>query len=235
MSTPATQIIYLTVDPDKDLKDTTTESGKSWSRALDLLQQHIGFQTLYWGRSPEDRSKVQLHVVRAHLSQHYDFVNSSRYPDFLAALPTTPVSTPSSPPLTRHTQLQAFTPSALTRALSPSTPVTGSAIYISTTPTWHEGAWPLWTHVVRYVDGCLGCVGGKVLEKVDGFDNCYIVYVGWESIEKHERYHHTKHFEQRRVILGLGNAGYREYGHIKFEGQRGEMADDDGHRALERL
>lgn len=65
MSTPATQIIYLTVDPDKDLKDTTTEAGKSWSRALDLLQQHIGFQRLYWGRSPEDKSKVQLHVGKS--------------------------------------------------------------------------------------------------------------------------------------------------------------------------
>lgn len=88
---------------------------------------------------------------------------------------------------------------------------------------------------MRYVDGCLGCVGGKVVEKVDGFDNCYVVYVGWESIAKHEQYHHTKHFENRRVILGLGNEGYREYGHIKFEGQRGEAADDTGNRGLERL
>jgi hypothetical protein len=39
---------------------------------------------------------------------------------------------------------------------------------------------------VRYVDGCLGCAGGKVIEPVDGHENSYIVYVGWESIEKHE-------------------------------------------------
>jgi hypothetical protein len=48
----------------------------------------------------------------------------------------------------------------------------------------------------------------------------YIVYVGWESVEKHEAYHHTKHFREHSVILRCGNAGFAEYGHVVFEGER---------------
>lgn len=53
-------------------------------------------------------------------------------------------------------------------------------------------------------------------EKWDG----YLVYVGWESVEKHEAYHHTKHFAEHRVILRCGNEGFAEYGHVVFEGGR---------------
>ncbi|OCT44139.1 hypothetical protein CLCR_00698 [Cladophialophora carrionii] len=216
MSSPVTQIIYLTVNPDRDLTNPRCEAGRRWSEALDLLEGHGGFRRLYWGRSPEDRSKVQLHVVRERLSQHQDFLNSPRFSKFQSILQDV-VDSPTSVSV-RHAYIKEFTPDC--QALGKGAPVTGSAIYVSTDAAWHEGAWPLWTHIVRYVDGCLGCAGGPVLEAVDGHENSYIVYVGWESIEKHEAYHHTKHFEHRRVILGLGNKGYREYGHIKFEGSR---------------
>ena len=62
MSSPVTQIIYLTLRPEIDLTDLESDAGKRWSEALDLLEAHDGFRRLYWGRSPEDRSKVQLHV-----------------------------------------------------------------------------------------------------------------------------------------------------------------------------
>jgi hypothetical protein len=62
MSNPVTQIIYLTITADKDLTNSGTEAGKQWSEALRLLENHGGFRRLYWGRSPEDMAKVQLHV-----------------------------------------------------------------------------------------------------------------------------------------------------------------------------
>lgn len=62
MATAATQIIYLTIDPSIDLTNPQTKGGRAWSEALDLLESHVGFRRLYWGRSPEDMSKVQLHV-----------------------------------------------------------------------------------------------------------------------------------------------------------------------------
>ena len=68
--------------------------------------------------------------------------------------------------------------------------------------------------------GCMGIAGGEVLESVDGHEKSYLVYVGWETIEKHEEYHHTEHFAKRKVVLGLGNKGYREYAHMTFEGER---------------
>ena len=46
----------------------------------------------------------------------------------------------------------------------------------------------------------------------------YVVYVGWQTVEQHEAYHHTKHFADHRVILRCGNAGFAEYGHVVFEG-----------------
>ena len=62
MSSSVTQIIYLKIKPDIDLTDSKSEPGKRWSEALDLLEGHGGFRRLYWGRSPEDMSQVQLHV-----------------------------------------------------------------------------------------------------------------------------------------------------------------------------
>lgn len=62
MTPPVTQIHYLTVGEDKDLSDKGSEGGKPWSRALDLLENSAGFRRVYWGRSPEDETKVQLHV-----------------------------------------------------------------------------------------------------------------------------------------------------------------------------
>jgi hypothetical protein len=83
----------------------------------------------------------------------------------------------------------------------------------------------------------MGCSGGPLLETVEtvpgplgnvisgqeksqSFENSYIVYVGWETTEKHHAYHHTKHFAEHSVILRCGNEGFAEYGHIVFEGSR---------------
>jgi hypothetical protein len=68
MVSPVTQIIYLTVSSDKNLSDSATPEGRRWSDALDVLESHGGFRRSYWGRSPEDQSKVQLHVGKRHRS-----------------------------------------------------------------------------------------------------------------------------------------------------------------------
>lgn len=125
---------------------------------------------------------------------------------------------PSIAPFTRHAYIEEFTPNS--QALGKGAPFCGTAVYLDTDEAWHVGAWPLWTHIVRHVDGCLGVTGGKVVESVDGHHNCYVVYVGWESIEKHDAYHHAKHFANRRVVLALGNKGWQEYGHVKFDAAR---------------
>ena len=163
------------------------------------------------------------YIVRTDLAHHRNFLYSHAYTTLLSQLH--PLLTPNTQPFARHAPLRHFTPPSRPSPLSPSTPVTGSAVYLSTEPTWHEGAWPLWTHIVRHVPGCVGIAGGVLVEQVDGHRDCFLVYVGWESVEAHEAYHHTKHFAARRIILGLGNKGYREYGHVKFEGERvGQVA-----------
>ncbi|CAH0025713.1 unnamed protein product [Clonostachys rhizophaga] len=213
---PATQINYLEISQDVKIEDQNTDPGRLWKKALDLLEAYDGFRRLYWGRSPEDWSKVQLHVVRDHLSQHQGFQKTSQYEQFQSILRKLIV--PSSVPFTRHAFIEEFTPN--NQALGRGAPFSGTAIYIDTDESWHVGAWPLWTHIVRHVDGCLGVTGGRVVESVDGHHNCYVVYVGWESIEKHDAYHHTRHFANRRVVLALGNKGWKEYGHVKLQGAR---------------
>jgi hypothetical protein len=153
--------------------------------------------------------------VRSELSQHQDFSKSPKYAQFKAIIQDLVV--PSTEPFVRHAYLEDFTTNP--QALGKGAPFTGSAIYVGTDEAWVH-AWPLWTHIVRYIDGCLGCTGGKLIESVDGFDNNYIVYVGWETIKKHDDYHHTKHFAQNGIVLRKGNKGYREYGHVRFDGSR---------------
>lgn len=57
-----TQIVYLVISADKDLKDKATETGTIWLQALDTIEGSAGYQRLYWGRSVEQPEKVQLHV-----------------------------------------------------------------------------------------------------------------------------------------------------------------------------
>lgn len=96
----------------------------------------------------------------------------------------------------------------------------GTAVYTGATDAWYEGAWPLWTHVVRHVEGCEGVAGGRVLEAVGGMEAGYMVYVAWRSVAHHDGYHHTGHFARHRVILQIGHRGYAEYGHVVFTGVR---------------
>lgn len=62
MSIPTTQINYLTISKETPIEDPESDAGRQWEAALDLLEGYQGFRRLYWGRSPENWSKVQLHV-----------------------------------------------------------------------------------------------------------------------------------------------------------------------------
>ena len=62
--TSVTQIIHLSIPPDRYLKDASSYHGSLWSSMLDLIEQSEGFQRLYWGRSLERPEDVQLHIGR---------------------------------------------------------------------------------------------------------------------------------------------------------------------------
>lgn len=63
---PVTQILYFTIDKDKDLSKVS-EASNTWAKAIDILEQCPGFQRCYWGRSPEVPEKVQLHIGKSRL------------------------------------------------------------------------------------------------------------------------------------------------------------------------
>lgn len=62
-ATPVTQILYLRISPDRDLKPGAGgDAGDLWAKALDVIETSDGFQRVYWGRSLERAEEVQVHV-----------------------------------------------------------------------------------------------------------------------------------------------------------------------------
>ena len=157
-------------------------------------------------------------TVRDTLQQHYSLLSSPEWARLTQQLTKlfTPESTSPSAITVRHAQMSDFTP--YPQGLGKGAPVTGTAIYLAVEDPadgW-ERVWALWTTLISRVRGCLGCSGGWVVEPVEGHPKCYTVWVGWESVEIHDAYHYTKDFWKKRVILGLHNLGWREYGHVAF-------------------
>ncbi|KAJ5947546.1 hypothetical protein N7466_000561 [Penicillium verhagenii] len=154
--------------------------------------------------------------ARDSLHQHYALLASPDWQQIIKNLVSLGVS--SATELTvRHAMISEFTPKP--KSLGHGAPVSGTAIYLTPDPTGWEKTWALWTSIVSTVPGCLGVTGGWMVEPVEG-NLAYIVYVGWESIQVHDSYHHTKHFRQRAIVLREHNAGYREYGHVAFTHSR---------------
>ncbi len=147
--------------------------------------------------------------MRDHLQQHYDFLASLEYESLKSRLQ----SLIKGDLVVRHANLAEWTPNC--RALGQGAPFTGTAIYLGTDESW-DHAWDLWATIVPKVPGCAGVAGGYIVEPVAGYQRCFIAWVGWDSVEEHEAYHHTQHFRDRRIILQLGNRGYKEYGHVCF-------------------
>ena len=209
---PVTEIWYLEVDPDKDLKDTNSEAARIWYEILELSERQAGFQEQYWGRGLEEPTKVRLHIVRETLEQHEGFRRSESGAKFHFLLQQ--LIQPGSGPETHHVLLQDFTPGDV--CLARHAPVTGTAIYLSSNEVFALYAWPLWTHIVRHAPGNKGVAGGRVLDHPIG-EEAYLVYVGWESNAFHQEFRKSPLCCDRRIILTSGNKGQFEYYHIVFE------------------
>ncbi|KAF3759981.1 hypothetical protein M406DRAFT_335193 [Cryphonectria parasitica EP155] len=211
-----TQIIYLSISTEHQISDVKTPAGRQWSRALDLVQSCEGLDKLYWGRRYEEPEKLQLHIVWRNY-QHSDAFMEIHFNTFRSLVKDmgVDIDDENNGIQARHVTLQhqalddPFGPSLLGHPI-------GTAIYKGTDASWHEGAWPLWTHVVRTVDGCRGIAGGSVREPVEGVKGSYVVYVAWETVKYHDDYHHSEHFRRHQVILGIGHQGWTEYGHVVF-------------------
>jgi hypothetical protein len=212
-----TQMTILPIDRKFEIDDTKSESGQLWASVVAIFKQSPGFHRLYWGRHVEEPNKVQLHIARNSLHQHYAFLASEGWLEEIPKL-LSPILTHGSKIsdfTVRHAMLSENTPGA--KALGRGAPVTGTAIYLITDRRAWESAWLLWSTIVPKVPGCLGVTGGWVLEPVDGHEGgCFVAWVGWENVEVHDTYHHTADFRKKSVVLSQANKGWREYGHVAF-------------------
>lgn len=148
-------------------------------------------------------------AVRETLHQHYAFMSSVAYQSYQKLLGTL---TTDDEVVIRHATISEVSPGC--RSLGKGAPFTGTAIYLDANEAW-DAAWALWGTIVVNVDGCAGVAGGHVIEPVEG-KRSFIAWVGWDTIEQHQAYHHSQHFRDRAIILLQGNTGYREYQHVAF-------------------
>lgn len=199
------------------------------SRALDKKRQNTRNVRKYEVEKAKKKKKashnakigkitivLSLILVRDSLHQHYALLASPEWQRLTASLGALGVPGATSL-IVRHAMMSEFTPQP--KSLGNGAPVTGTAIYLTPDPAGWEATWALWTTIVPKVPGCLGVTGGWMVEPMEE-SLCYVVYVGWESVEMHDAYHHTKDFRQRVVILRENNQGYREYGHVAFRHSR---------------
>ncbi|KAL4963796.1 uncharacterized protein BDV14DRAFT_201522 [Aspergillus stella-maris] len=233
-----TQIITIPIRKSATIGDPSSPHGKVWNAALDILEGSEGFRALYWGEHIENEleeegtGRTQVVIVRDSMDNHHAFLNSPPYNSFLSSLSLLSPKTPK-PPTIYHASLSHFTsnPSTLSPPSIP-TPsfVTGTAIYLTTSPPSFLKTWSLWTTLIPNIPGCLGCTGGFISESVDGHPAGagYVVYVGWESVDAHESYHATRDFKRKGVVLSLWNRGWRGYGHVQFLGGRGRIDWGEG-------
>lgn len=148
-------------------------------------------------------------AVRETLQDHHDFKASPaslKYERLVSKLVSGHITI-------RYAAVKEF--SAGCASLGKGSPVTGTAIYLGTTPDW-DSAWAKWIGIVQHVPGFMGIAGGYMIEPVDGHEKAFIALVGWENVEVHDAYHHTEHFRERRRILLDPCERYNYYGHIAF-------------------
>ena len=226
-SLPVTEILYLDIDPAKSLKDGNLDARSLWAGILSLsANSGYGFQDQYWGRgltpelfisTIEEPSKVRLHIVRDTLSEHSAFHSSTSGESFRTLL--NQVIMPGTDIKIRHALLQDFVVSNGCRAVQ--APVTGSAFYRDSTDAFADYAWPLWTTIVGRTSGVRGVSGGRVLAS-EGENEGYLVYVGWDNYDSHQKFRKSQLCSERRIVLTEGNSGQVEYYHLAFENAKYE-------------
>lgn len=204
---PVTEIWYTRIDPSESLASHTSGTGKTWTVLLDLVEQSDGFLEQTWSRGYEEPTAVRLHIVRNTLEQHKAFHESDSGRLFKMSLQSLMESGPELQ--AHHVVLETVTGSPL------SAPFTGTALYLSTNEVFTDLVWPLWTHIVRHVPGCIGVMSGKVLDHKSGHE-AFLVYVGWESLELHSAYWEDPGLDDKRGILDMGNRGRTEFYHVVF-------------------
>ena len=118
----------------------------------------------------------------------------------------------------------------LFNALSKGNPFTGTAYYLAPNREGWHAAWARWATIVSKVPDFMGISGGPVVEDVDGCATSFLVFVGWESVELHDAYHHTEEFARLKylleepvrgmLIMDMCVFGMRRWGRLRVLGGR---------------
>ncbi|KAK8103421.1 uncharacterized protein PG998_010454 [Apiospora kogelbergensis] len=255
-ASPVTQIFYLSIPVEHPLEDATSGAGCRWAEVLELIAESPGFLRLYWGRQVEESKKVQLHIVRETLEQNEDFLESALYLDEVLPLikslltPPHPVH-PTIPDIQiwhvhLGQQLAAAAATTTSNAAAAATTARGfglgsllgypvsTALYGNDDDdSWIEGEWLLWADAMRRVEGCKTIAGGRLIKaRRRGGETTHDDGRRWGrwrqwTLKHDDEYHGSPHFKEQVMVLSSGGKGFKEYGHVVFQGFK-ERGNDNG-------
>lgn len=227
-----TAMITLPIKNSATIEDPNSADGQVWEGVLKAIEASAGYERLYWGRWRERKDKVQLHVARQKAKQNKEFVKSDAWLQILTAVQKLAPEGADAKKDTVVRNAMLNNHSSGSRALGGGAPYTGTAVYFATGRRNWDAVWQLWSTIVPTVPGCMGASGGWITDEVDipgapknmkgggKWKNCFIAWVGWESVEAHDDFHKAEDFKKRGRLLSEANFGYTEYGHVCFDHSR---------------
>jgi hypothetical protein len=226
-------MITFPIKGEASIEEPKSADGQVWEGILKKIEASPGYERLYWGRWIERKNKVQLHVARQKSKQSKEFLKSDVWKQILVEVAKL---APEGADLKKDVVVrlaQLNNHSSGSTALGGGAPYTGTAVYFATGRRNWDAVWQLWSTIVPTVPGCVGISGGWISDAVDipgapkdikgggQWKNCFVAWVGWDSIEAHDAFHNTDQFKKRgSVILREANFGYTEYGHVSFTHSR---------------
>ncbi len=193
---------------------SSAHTGEVASRTKYCISTSVSF---YCSDLPLNLGKIGFPAndssVRDTLANSKEWLDSASYQKFLGAIKPLSMGAIA----IRHAYLHEY--NAGCKALARGSPFTGTVYYLAPDRKAWDLAWARWQTIISKVPGFMGISGGPVVEEVDGHATSFLVFVGWESVEAHDAYHHTEEFRRLRGVLIGPTKGYAYYGHVKFQNE----------------
>ncbi|KAH8804873.1 hypothetical protein F5884DRAFT_859493 [Xylogone sp. PMI_703] len=168
----ATQLVFVTVNPNIDITEESSIHGATWVNILTILTGQPGFQRWYWGFKVKQSEVLQLLVDWRTIEAYNKFKESGAFQKFRESLCTLTDAEP-------RICVATLSPHPAPGFDAPATEV----VFINNP---HEDFYQSLAEFSKFLVSNTGQIGqysvGKVYEEGNTTHQLYLV-VGWESVE----------------------------------------------------